>query len=77
MPTYTEAEVKKALEEITSKVLNHPQVNGTDYGTNDATHALEIRVYTKTKITHQDLGITSTINQIPIRIINEGPIELH
>lgn len=77
MPTYTTAEVQKALEEITSKLINHSEVNGTDYGTNDATQALEIRVYTKTKLTHQDLGIAPTINQIPIRIVVEGPIELH
>lgn len=75
MANYSEDEVKNVLEQVTKKVIAHPAVSGTDYGLDDDNKQVVVRIFTATDVSHHDLGIASSINNVPVRIIKEGPFK--
>ena len=77
MSTYSETDVINALQQVNKNVINHPQVSGTDYGIDETSKQLVIRIYTKSLVSHGDLGIAPVINNVPVKIVKEGPFKPH
>jgi hypothetical protein len=71
--SYSESDVKEVLSQVTRKVMGHPQVSGTDYGLDENGKQLEVRIYANSEISHDQLGISPEINNVPVRIIKDGP----
>ncbi len=73
MFSYSEDDVIKILDQVNKIVINHPQISGTDYGIDEASKQFVIRVYTESQISYKELGITPVINNVPLKIVKDGP----